>query len=299
MNIFRMNQYMKALYNVADVKNGFDYWYFKLMNLLLGLFEYDGMPKGLSGREIEVNLIMTGHAVILPKNNGELFTPLTSLFGYDEYYQPTTAVFANPKVITAKQYEIGTDCEVIYNNYLKDSIYYIKSDGGLSSMVSRYARQLADIESTINIYVVNSRLTSYPVANDGSVKESIMQFFKNITAGKRAVISDNAIIENFRNVDINRGAVKDGINDLLIARDKILEEFYRDIGVKMHINKKAQMNEEEVSSDDQLLLISTDSMLKARREGLEKVNYMFGTSITVDLNPLYKVERSESNAQTE
>ena len=59
------------------------------------------------------------------------------------------------------------------------------------------------------------------------------------------------------------------------------------------------MNEEEVSSDDQLLLISTDSMLKSRREGLERVNYLFGTSITVDLNPLYKVERREDNAQTE
>lgn len=299
MNIYKMNQYMKQLYNVADVKTGYDYWYFKLMNLMLGLFEYQNVPAGLSGREIEVNLIMTGHAVILAKNNGELFTPLTSIFNYDEYYQPTMAVFANPRVITTKQFEIHKDCEIIYNNFLKDSLYYIKSDSGLSTLISRYARQLADIESTINIYIVNNRLTSYPVANDGSVKESILQFFKNITAGKRAVISDNAIIENFRNVDINRGSIKDGINDLLIARDKILEEFYRDIGVKMHINKKAQMNEEEVSSDDQLLLISTDGMLKSRREGLERVNNMFGTNMTVDLNPLYKVERSETYAQTE
>ena len=164
---------------------------------------------------------------------------------------------------------------------------------------SAMERLLADIESTINIYTVNCRLTSYPVANDGSVKESLVQFFKNLAAGKRGIITDNSIIENFRNVDINRGTIKDGLNDLLIARDKILEEFYRDIGVKMHINKKAQMNEEEVSSDNQLLLISTDSMLKARREGIEMVNNMFGTDISVDINPLYKVEieRSEDNAQ--
>ena len=300
MNIFKMNEHMKHLYDVTNVKNGFDYWYFKLLNVVLGLFEYKNTPKGLPGREIEVNLIMTGHAMVIATEDGELRTPLTSLFGYDFYYQPTTGVFANPTYVTSKPYSIGEDAAIIYNNYLKDSIYYTKADTGLNSMVSRYARLLADIESTINIYTVNCRLTSYPVANDGSVKESLVQFFKNLSAGKRGIITDNSIIENFRNVDINRGTVKDGLNDLLIARDKILEEFYRDIGVKMHINKKAQMNEEEVSSDNQLLLISTDSMLKARREGIEMVNNMFGTDISVDINPLYRVEieRSESDAQT-
>ena len=96
MNIFKMNQYMKMLYNVADVKNGFDYWYFKLLNVVMGLFEYKDVPKGLSGRELEVNLILTGHAVVLKKNNGELFTPLTSLFGYDEVWQHLLLQLALP-----------------------------------------------------------------------------------------------------------------------------------------------------------------------------------------------------------
>lgn len=293
MNITQMNKYIKNLYDISDIKIGFDYWYFKLMNVLLNLFEYENVPAGLSGREIELNLIMTGHAVIIPKRNGELFTPITSLYGFDEYYQPTKAVFANPVIIQAKQWDIGTECEIIYNNSLKDSLYYIKADSGLNTFISRYARQLADIESTLNIYVVNSRLTSYPVANDGSVKESLTQFFKNLVMGKRAIITDNAIIENFRSIDINRSSIRDSANDWLIARDKVLEQFYRDIGVKMHINKKAQMIEEEVSSDNQLLLISTDDMLKSREEGVDRVNNMFGTSMSVRLNPLYVVKQEE------
>lgn len=297
MNITMMNKYIKNLYDVSDIKLGFDYWYFKLMNVLLDLFQWDNVPPGLDGREIELNLIMTGHAAIIPRPNGTIVSPLTSLYGFDLYYQPTTCVFANPVYHTSKQFKIGEDCEVIYNNLLKDSLYYIKADGGLNTMVSRYARQLADVESTLNIYTVNSRLTSYPVANDSSVKESLSLFFKNLVMGKRAIISDNSIIENFRNVDINRNGIKDSANDWLIARDKILEQFYRDIGVKMHINKKAQMNEEEVTSDNQLLLISTDSMLKSRETGAEKVNSLFGTRMTVQLNPLYRVEmeRSEEN----
>lgn len=295
MNIVKMQHDFNNMYDVADVKLGYDYWYFKLFNILLDLFEYDNIPTGLSQREIELNLLMTGHAVILPKKDGSLFTPLTSLYGYDEYYQPTTAVFANPVVVQAHQYNIGTECEVIYNNKLKDSLYYIKADSGLNTFVKRYARQLADIESTLNIYTVNARLTSYPVANDGNVMESLKLFFKKLTLGKRAIISDNSIIEEFRNVDINRSNIGDGVNDWLIARDKILEQFYRDLGVKMYNPKKAQVTDDEVESNTQLLMISTDDMLKEREEGLERVNNMFGTNISVRLNPKYNIQEVDNN----
>lgn len=295
MNIIKMQQDFNTMYDVADVKLGYNYWYFKLFNILLDLFEYDNIPSGLSQREIELNLLMTGHAVILPKKDGTLFTPLTSLYGYDEYYQPTTAVFANPVIIRAHQYNIGTECEVIYNNKLKDSLYYIKADSGLNTFVKRYARQLADIESTLNIYTVNARLTSYPVANDGNVMESLKLFFKKLALGKRAIISDNSIIEEFRNVDINRSNIGDGVNDWLIARDKVLEQFYRDLGVKMYNPKKAQVTDDEVESNTQLLMISTDDMLKERIEGLERVNNMFGTNIRVRLNPKYNIQEVDNN----
>ncbi len=299
MNIVKMNKYLKTMYDVADVKTGFDYWYFKLLNLVMNIFEYKNLPTGISKRDLELNLLITGHAVVLAKRDGSLFTPITNLFGYDEYYQPVWAVFANPVVITSKKYTIGEDCEVIYNNSLQDSVFYVKADGGLNTFIQRYARQLADVESTINIYTVNERMSSIPVSDDNAVIESLKQFFRNLTAGKRGIVSDNSIIEKFRNVDINRTGIKDGINDWLIARDKILEQFYRDLGVRMTNQKKAQVNTDEIESNDQLLLISTDDMLKTRKKGLEKVNDMFGTSIEVRLNPLYNIRNVEGGATNE
>lgn len=293
MNIVKMNKYLKTMYDVSDVRRGYDYWYFKLLDLLINMFEYKNLPAGISKRDLELNLLITGHATIIAKKDGTLFTPLTSLYGYDEYYQPTKAVFANPVVITSKEYSIGEDCTVVYNNSLQDSIFYVKADSGLNTFIQRYARQLADIESTINIYTVNSRLTSIPVSNDNAVMESLKSFFKNLTIGKRAIVSDSSIIENFRNVDINRTGIKDGVNDWLIARDKILEQFYRDLGIRMTNQKKAQVNTDEVESNDQLLLISSDDMLKARKKGYEETNNMFGTNIEVRLNPLYDIKNVE------
>lgn len=293
MNITKMKKFMDTLYDVSSVKDGYNYWYFKLLNLVINMFDYDNLPSGISRRDLEINLIMTGHAVVVSKKDGTLFTPLTNVFGFDQYYQPVWATFANPVVVTAKKYTIGKDCEIIYNNSLQDSIYYIKADSGLSTFVGRYARQLADVEATANIYSVNSRLVSIPVSNDNSVIESLKAFFTNLSFGKRAIVTDSNIIENFRNVDINRTGIKDGINDWLIARDKILEQFFRDLGIRMNNQKKAQVNSEEVESNDQLLLISADDMLKTRQEGIEKVNNMFGTNITVKLNPLYNIKNVE------
>ena len=289
MNIKFMNSFIKNAYNVADVNDGYNYWYFKLFNVLLDMFEYDNLPSGLDRRNIELNLILTGHAVIVPRKNGKLFVPHTNIFGYDEYYQPTFAVFANPIVISNKELKIGTDCEIIYNNSLQDSILYIKADSGLHTFIARYARQLADIESTINTFAVNARLVSIPVVNDDATKQSLIQFFKNLVIGKRGIVTDSSIIENFRNVDISKTPSNDGINDWIVARDKILEQFYRDLGVRMNNPKKAQVNEEEIEANNQLLLISTDDMLKCRKEGIEKVNSMFGTNIVVRLNPKFDI----------
>ena len=299
MNILRMKKYIENLYDVSDIKTGFDFWYFKLFNILLDMFEYKNMPSGINKREIELNLMMTGHACIIAKNDGTLFTPLTNLYGYDEYYQPTYAVFANPVVRMTKRFTLDQDCIVIYNNSLKDSFYYIKTDSGLDTFVKRYARQLADIESTANIYAVNSRLTSIPVSNDENVIQSIKLFFDKLAIGKRSIVADNNIVEKFRSVDINRTGIKDGINDWLIARDKILEQFYRDLGVNMYQPKKAQVTDDEVDANDQMLLISTDDMLKSRKEGLEKVNNMFGTDIQVRLNPKFDVKEVKEDVRTQ
>ena len=209
-------------------------------------------------------------------------------------HYPTEAVYGNP-TLPFKKLNIGMNCEVIYNNNLMDNVEYMQSDGSLKTFIMRYARQLADIESTINIYLVNSRLTSYPVAANDRVANSISTFFKKLRSGKNAIISDNNIVQEFRNVDINRSNIHDGINDLLIARDKILEQFYRDIGVKMYNPKKAQVSEDEIQVNDQLLLISKDDMLKQRKEGLDRVNNMFGTSITVKINERFDVEKGGMN----
>lgn len=295
MDIQRLFRKVNSMYDVADVKNGYNYWFFKILNLLLQIFEWENLPEYLPQREIELNLLLTGHCGFVPVNDGTVFCPLSSIYGYDRFYQPTNLIFANPVIKSNTTYKIGRDCEIIYNSSLKDSLWYIKSDDGLYTFIARYARQLADIEATLNIYMVNARLTAVPVTDDNNVAQSIKAFFKSLVAGKREIITDSSMIENFRNVDILNAKTTDRAQDWLIARDKIFEQMLRDIGIRLYNPKKAQVTESELESNDQLLLISTDDMLKSRQEGIEKVNDMFGLDISVKLNDKFDISKVVNN----
>lgn len=299
-NKLKLKELLNGMYDVADVERGYNYWFNKILHKCLTIVKYNDLPESLPSREVALNMIMTGHGIFFDKC-GDMYVTPTTLYDNQKspYYYPQSAVYAQP-YLGSDNLQIGKNCEIVYCNSLQDNIFMFPSDGGLLTFIQRYARQLADIESTINIYLVNCRLTSFPTAANDQVKSSIERLFEKLTLGKRAVISDNAIVEQFRNIDINRSSIHDGINDLLIARDKILEQLYRDIGIRMYNPKKAQVNEEELESNDQLLVINTSDMIDTQNEGFERVNKMFGTNISCELSEDFKIDEKgvENNAGT-
>lgn len=278
---------LEWMYDVADVTSGYDFWFYKLLNYCLGIYKYTGLPASLPGREILMNLIMTGHAVIF-QNKSELVTTKTVLYDFDMYYRPTRATYGNVRIFS-RQLKLGEDAEVVYLNHIEGNVLTNQAvDSGLRSFILRYARQLADIESTANIYTVNMRLQSFPIASDDITREQVENFYKKIALGEKAVIMDNMILEMFRNVEVANRITNDTLNDILIARDKVLANFFQDIGIKYRQEqKKAQLTEDEVEADEQILVIDVEQMREVQQEGFDRVNNMFGTDIQVEINPIY------------
>lgn len=278
---------LEWMYDVADVSSGYDYWFYKLLNYCLGIYKYTGLPSSLPAREVLMNLIMTGHAVIF-QNKSELVTTKTVLYDFDMYYRPTKATYGNVRIFS-RQLKLGEDAEVVYLNHIEGNVLTNQAvDSGLRSFILRYARQLADIESTANIYAVNMRLQSFPVASDDITRDQVENFYKKIALGEKAVIMDNMILEMFRNVEVANRITNDTLNDILIARDKVLANFFQDIGIKYRQEqKKAQLTEDEVEADEQILVIDVEQMCEVQQEGFDRVNDMFGTDIRVQINPIY------------
>lgn len=282
----RIEEQIRNLYNVEDVTSGYDYWFWKLLNICLDIFKYDNLPSSLPAREIESNLILTGHCFIFPYKTN-LVTAVTSIYGYDKYYNPTDATYAQVVMGSRSNIKIN-DYAIIYNNSLKDNILNVHADSSLVTFIQRYACLLADIESTIDIYMINMRMVSMPTATNDQSVSALRKFLNKIRLGQREVIADTPIIESFRNTQIASNNTSDTLTDLLQCRDKILEMFYRDIGVRFRNNKRGNMTVEEVESDTQVLLISLDDMLEERKRGIEDVNNKYGTNISVYINERFK-----------
>ena len=285
----KLSAILNSMYDVSNVRTSYDYWFSRLLSITLEMFEWDNLPDDatFTGRELELQLQLAGYAYIFMKK-GKINTVHTTLYDFDVNYNPTRYVYANP-VIGSNNGQIDTAIgAVVYNNILQSQIVGLPIDGSLRSFLCHYARQLADISSSINIYAVNNRITDYPVAKNDSMVKALQNFFNKRRMGEHEVIWQNdEIIDAFASVNRGNRPGTDSLKDLIDAEDRMLEKFYRSIGIKFRQNKQAQLNVEEVESDEQLLLISPDNMLKCRQEGIEKINDKLGTSISVKLNPKY------------
>ncbi len=281
---------LKYEYDVADVLYGVNYWFNKLLNIMLQIFEYDGLPSSIPKRELEIPLLLDGYVGVFNNKKYGLVASKIEPYGQDKYYNPIAYTYAQPELWSGK-IKIGIDGVIIYNSELQHNAYEFDTDGGAYTFLKRYARMLADIESTISNYMVDIRDTEYAVAKNDAIKQSLEAYFLNKQAGKRTVITDDLIMSAFESIQRPQRSSTDRINDLLIAKDKILEQFFRDIGVKFYNPKKAQVTEDEIEADTQLLVISTDDMLEERKAGVDRINDLFGTSITVKLNPKFDAEK--------
>ena len=65
--------------------------------------------------------------------------------------------------------------------------------------------------------------------------------------------------------------------------------------------KREAINSNESQLNDDMLFPTVDDMLERRKEGIEKVNKMYGTNITVELNSSwrYNVDEINNSVQTE
>ena len=282
---------LSEMYDVSDVHAGYYYWFYKFLGFALSIFEYENLPASIPSRELELLLILQGYATPFYDNKGEPVAIPTNIFGYDKYYTPTYGTYGNAIIPTKKLYfqnntKRPQNAVLMYNNDLQTNVFYLRSDGALLSLIQRYARRMADLESSENIYTVKTRVGFAPVAGRDDVKNSVISFLNKIKIGQFGTITDDNIINCFRSVDFGNNT-SENLMSFATARDKILEQFFRDIGVKMANQKKAQVSVNEVESDEQLLLISIDDMLRTREKGIQAFNDFFGTNATVKINPKY------------
>lgn len=254
------------------------------------MFIYDGLPKTIPAKWLEFYLQTNGN-VFVTKVNENLYAFTGGMGGApNEYYLPTIYTVANPALNISKNYKIDVEGVLIYND---------ASNMGLIPLMSKYGSLLAENYISMRIASIMARATALISASDDNTKRSAEQYIQKLVDGEISIVGENAFFDGVK-VQPTRQAGITGITDLIELEQYLKASFYNEIGLNANYNMKREAinaNESQLNNDALTPLI--DQMLTERKDGVEKINDMFETNISVEFNSAWKENEIEHAAEIE
>ena len=281
-----------STFNDFEDKGSIQRWYnFYFLDKLLSMFKYDGLPDSLPQKYLEINLLTTGKSGIVRDDKGDLRAIFGNFGGEPNvYFVPKLFYFANPyldKKIAWKDdqsFKIGEDVEVILN----DSMMC-----GMMPLINRYSSLMMENLLTARIEIINLRRIADITAPDDKTKKSAELYLKRIEEGKIGVMSDNALLDGIK-INSLRTGTTGAITNIIEMQQYLKASFYNEIGLNANWNaKRESINSNESQLNDDMLTPLIDNMLKERQEGVDRVNKLFGTDISVEFNSAWKENEEE------
>lgn len=265
---FKFYDYLEKKRNIG-IENEITY------NKTMAMFKYHNLPDSLPCYELE-NLLQKNGFACVAKVESELYAFDGGLGGEpDVYYRPTICTVANPALNLSKDFVINKDCVIVKND---------SNMVGLSHTISKYNTLLTENEITILIALINSRMSVIFSGSDSATKTSAEQYLNMIKQGKLGVISDNAFLESL-SINMGNNTRNNVFEDLIRLNMYLKASLNNSIGLNSNTAlKKERLITAEIDVNNTSLYPLIDDMLECRRIGVEKINELFGTEITVELN---------------
>lgn len=290
-----------GLYNAPPFQNNYpnasmDYWARSLFQRLQALIDFEGLPEGDQAAApeektvqyawdkdaLKFGLFMLGYQIVFrSKTYGVVAQPGT-LTGFGLQYQPAGAIVNTPFFQFDRPLKLGVEASLI-----KLSPDYV----GVYDIITKYAAELKEIDTSIRSSARNSRLAFAMIASSDKSARTLKAVREKIINGEDVIIDDKILQKDKANPDslpwyqFDRDLKANYIlGDLLDARRATLVDFYREIGVRMLDDKKERMLTAEVDAGNAETFIRSEVWIETLKESCDKVNEMFGTSIVPILN---------------
>ena len=247
------------------------------------MFNYNNLPKTIPKEQLELLLQRNGYAVIT-KVNGDLYAFYGGLGGEpNEYYLPTIATVANPALKFSKSMIIDKECIVI-----KNDVMFM----GLMPLIQSTSYLLAQADISFKYALINGRMKAIVTAPNDEVKASLDEMFKQIEKGSslKVVVDDDLMNE----LKVSPYGSNDNGIDIIELKQYIIGSFYQKLGIQSNFNMKREaLNSAESALNDDILYPLIDEMLEERQKGVEKINELYGTNISVELSSVWKQLRDQ------
>lgn len=283
--------------STLDSDRTFRYFYRILLNRVINMFKWENVPDTINVDIMNMYLIMNGK-VCITDFNGKLYACFGNYGGQpDEYYNPTIFTIANP-VLGSKQVKIDKTGVVIFNSTV--DIASVITNGGLSDLLTYSAQLLTDSLISLHSALLNSRVALIFTAMDDTQKTTCEEILRQLYRGDPALILSDDLINKLQIITNNLNNIGGILQQVCETYQFILAQFYHSIGVNSNYNmKRERLNTAEVNTNENPLMINIKNMLEQRKLGVEKVNAMYGTNITVDLSEEWKDSTEPKEEPTE
>lgn len=268
----------------VHVANTYLYQYFRryLLQKAVAVFRWQ-LPAEWQRTLFLYSLYCDGHVAIVNTDSFGVIPQPCTLGGRGVQYEPTYVLITNPLLQGILQPRIGTQCAVIR---------IMPDYGGIMDLINYYARQMALCSETLEINLLNSRLSYvFGVPKGGNRKaaaESLKKLFDQIMSGVPAAFVDEDLVD--RNGKPTWQLFLQDVGQNFIAPDvqeqlrKLECEFAAKVGIPSNLatTKKERVNLAEVSANDVETAVGPSQWLELAREGLETANRLFGLDLSVD-----------------
>lgn len=268
---------------------------FDMMNRVASMFKYEGdIPDSFKPEFLDVYLFYYGHAVVFKKDNDLLCAFGNWATDQDPYYIPRQYLVANPFLPgnnnKTLQLTDGVDCIIFKND---------QHARGLKGMFEKHATMLVENDISRLIAEYNSRVGDLLVAEDDKTRADAELFLSRIKDGHLGVLTSNAMLDSFTAYRQTAGS-NTTLLPLIEHHQYIKSEWLADIGLDSNWNgKREAVNSAETALNKDYLMPLIDQMLDERQKGLERVNELFGTNITVRLRSSWETNSKEEDAELE
>lgn len=260
--------------------NSFFYYQFQLMTKLKSVLTIDGYPKNWNIDNMWDVILKNGYIPIVSTDLGTLALE-GGFYGQNMYYMPTNVIVNNP-VLGNIDRVIGENGELLYINYEYNTFQ------GVMSLINRYAVLLANIDCSLNVSLMNSRVAHVFEADSDAEVKTLQKMYDDVSKGNPAVFlkkgtrslpstNENSSFLNVKNTYIG--------NDLLLTKKSIMNEFLTEIGINnANTDKRERLNSDEVNANNTEVRCTIMRYIDSLNECAKKINENSNFSDITNLN---------------
>lgn len=249
----------------------------------------------LNGKRYFKNVLFSlGYIGIVETEKYGVIPQIAQPKGYGIFLQPTNLLVAQPLV----QFEgtIGENCEVIH----------LTNDWqGVWDIVEHYAIRLSTAITSVDVSLVNSRISLMAAAKSKSAAETLKFLYEKISAGEPFAVYDKAL--KTQGIDdkedpiwtFSQDVANNYITDKLLAdMDTILRQFDNEIGILAMNGKKERMITDEVQAINDDTCARASTWEENLTDSFNRVNGLF-PDLNLSFTLKYGGEEHEYNAETD